>query len=544
VLSLADPLNLGALGFLPPTTMEITSSPRQLPNELVMTILQSLPRSDLKNARLASKSLSAMAEPHLFRYVVLMPNIQCLEKFVAVMTKSQVARHIRRVVYDCRFKGATAALLTSARRQFNETREEVWQMRISILERALESDLSATEDMAIEVPLLSAAFSILPSLCELLIEESCARGPTAGILPPYIMQLCREANLDPNSLVPNRFDRQEKLSTTAVLIAAAVSRRRILDISARNLIWQQFFYGIDSPRYVYSRQLKFYKDVMPSLRRLELSFKGSERDIDDVTAKGLAELLTPAVNLRHLSVNQTGCGVLRRRPHTFLVEGSWLTPILRNSKGVLRKQPIFPHLKTLSLNGMICGESDLTLFLRLHSRSLRQLELRDLSIFPDGADSGFPCWIRIFHAIKSFRLDSVTFGGWLSNGGKQQWLVGTEVRPSKKSIRKRMEKWIVSRGPMSCPLAHVAVKPGQKDVEPPMNGTWDSGDDSWSMTYSHYRWSDEEDDEDEDEDEDSFGSEASNDWDFYGFPFDNFWDDPFYGPSDDPFDDDPFDILY
>lgn len=53
--------------------MKMANTPPSLPNELLQVIVRNLEKVDLKNVRLACKTLASMAEPILFRELVLVP---------------------------------------------------------------------------------------------------------------------------------------------------------------------------------------------------------------------------------------------------------------------------------------------------------------------------------------------------------------------------------------------------------------------------------------------------------------------------------------
>ena len=83
--------------------MSSTSRDLVLPLEIVKLIFQYLPGSDLKQARLLSRSLNEVCTEPLFHSVVLVPFPSCLTRFATLLASSSLNKYIRKVHYDDRW---------------------------------------------------------------------------------------------------------------------------------------------------------------------------------------------------------------------------------------------------------------------------------------------------------------------------------------------------------------------------------------------------------------------------------------------------------
>ncbi len=80
-----------------------TSRGLLLPPEVLRLIFQYLPGSDLKQARLLSRSLNEVCSEPLFRSIVLVRFTSCLVKFLELLNSSCVGKYIRKLIYDDRW---------------------------------------------------------------------------------------------------------------------------------------------------------------------------------------------------------------------------------------------------------------------------------------------------------------------------------------------------------------------------------------------------------------------------------------------------------
>jgi hypothetical protein len=78
----------------------------------------------------------------------------------------------------------------------------------------------------------------------------------------------------------------------------------------------------------------------------------------------------------------------------------------------------------------------------------------------------------------------MSFSGWISNGGRQQWFVSKDS-VGQTRLKARVEKYVADkRIRHECPLEAVAIKPDQSDVAKSTSGQEFEGDVSWAMVYS------------------------------------------------------------
>ena len=129
-------------------------------------------------------------------------------------------------------------------------------------------------------------------------------------------------------------------------------------------------------------------------------------------------------------------------------------------------------------------------FLKLHSSSLRRLELSNITLL--GGEDRRECWVRLIKHLKTeLKLASISFSGWFSNGGRQQWSVAKDTVGVER-LKARVENYVVDRRSRDCPLEPVAIRPNEGDVEKPANGEEFEGDLTWTMVYSrsadHVDW--------------------------------------------------------
>lgn len=461
----------------------IQPPPPELPNEILLLIIQRCPRVTLKNVRLSSKNLAHMAEPYLWREVVFVPNDSCILGFIKALKRSKITRHVTKLVYDARFGQFFSHLKTYPPDPGVEWPADDKAQTEALLDRVSQGRFYPYEDMALEVAMLSKALRILPNLREIRVRDY-EESPNAVItkIPQFYQKLCRLSKVDPEKVDFTKMIGSNGRSYTKGIMTAAFSAGlRLQSLKSKNLDARAFFGVVPMKSSAAYQQLCIFQSVMDSLRVLELSFRNASLMSTANHIDCVQSLLKSAKKLKTLTLRLTDYTITRYQyPDDEL--SSELSVLLESSTGTWLSRPLLPRLENLTIDACICHSEDLIHFLKIHSATLRRLEMSNITLL--GGEDRRECWVQLIKHFKSYlQLSHVSFSGWLTNGGRQHWFVAKD-NVSEGRLKAKVERYIVDKRIPVCPLEPLAIQANQSDVVKPANGKEWEGDITWTMIYA------------------------------------------------------------
>ncbi|KIX02924.1 uncharacterized protein Z518_08867 [Rhinocladiella mackenziei CBS 650.93] len=467
-----------------------------LPVEILKIIINSVEcKSDLKNVRLASKTLAILAEPRLFHRITLVPFVHCFQSFVSFWQDNPITQHIKCLVYDAAWR-YTEYLTIYPRND----------KTFAILNNLSRDSLRYSSDDTPEALYLAGCVRILPALHQLFVRElvgeysGCVRGfpEWDATIPAYFQRFLRETEiehfgLDDLLLTENTLAETPPASESA-LLSFVTTNANLSEFTASGIDAEAFLDPPPGRRH--STDLQLYRPIFKHLKSLKLEFRISCHQHLEHAHKNLANILMTSTQLETLSL-MLGDDVSEIYQDGYYEEHSWLSPIVRDRDGNICEKTIFPRLMNLTLGTMMCLEAELIAFIASHKGMLNRLSLEDLILVPS-SNQYFPaCFVRIFKEIRSYGIPSVKLSGRFNNLSHQVWEIEDERHyPScskETSLKYRTEQWLSGQGSdEECPVESAAVKldaSGCEIIVP--NEDFFGGDGSWEINY--------QDDEDEDD---------------------------------------------
>jgi hypothetical protein len=457
----------------------------ELPNEILLLIIQSCPGSTLKTLRRANKNLNQLIEPVLWRKIVLIPNDHSVLGLTRALKRTKNLRHVKELTYDGRFGNFLQDIKNVAP---DAALSQIPESRPEELAKLSRMQSGALEDASVEVACLGKALRYLPNVKRVCVREPGEAGTIAvAEVPFFYLKICCNLGVNPNSVSWSTMHRRtgsrgavQRSYTKGFLMAAYMTECKFHSIKAKNIDATNMFGHLSTKASTdgsFTQRLGMFKNAIDSVRQLELSFRNeiltSSPHVPNAVnyIDAIQHLLKAGKRVRKLRLKLSDLSKCRGYyADEDLV--SDFTGILESANGTWSSKCFMPHLHTLIIDACVCRVQDLMHFLKIHSRTLRQLELSNVTLL--SGDSGRECWVRLIKHLKTaLKLTSVSFSGWLSNGGRQQWSVAKETI-DKKRLKARVESYVV-----------VAIKPYQQDVEKPADGTEIEGDLTWTMVYSH-----------------------------------------------------------
>ncbi|EXJ88266.1 hypothetical protein A1O1_05196 [Capronia coronata CBS 617.96] len=485
-----------------------TSRPRipELPNEVLQNIFDHIRLQEhLKNVRLACKLFAMLVEPCLFRRMVLVPYIDCLEPFARLMRDNPIARHVKSIWYDVKWR-YTAGLHPC--RSVQQT--------YAIRDKMSANGLLSLRDEGLEIMLLSECWKVLPSLRRVFIEELLPREidpdrrmPVIGMIPSYLSRLFRDAGAgDPDLERGASFHPRHEFvpASKALLLSCYSAGTRLSELALCQLDSSTFLRGPGAIGAI--KELSMYQTVFGQLKDLSLSFEHSPQSIPSlVERQNFARLVTAASKVQTLSL--TGPAKQGVNLPDSQAGHSWLASIVRDGEGKISNKVVFPHLTVLDLSCMPGQEDELIALISNHRNTLKHLTMSDMMLVPASSDGPSPCWIRLFKQIRSYQID-VELEAFFSNSRSQLLRVGWDLSPPASSLKSMMLKWLRGEGSEECPMQRAAVKSDLKgaDIEPKEEDFFE-GDRTIRMLrvpiYLNDDLSGDDDDDDDDDESDSYG---------------------------------------
>lgn len=342
--------------------------------------------------------------------------------------------------------------------------------------------------MAIEVACLSKLLRLLPNLKEVSIREfeDGSHIPLTQV-PSFYLKICKRLGVDPVNVPWSSMNGigSGRSYTKAFLTAAFSADCRFQQLKAKNIDGHVMFGLIPMKTPAVFQQMSIFKNIMDSLRHLELSFRNETLMASANHFEAIQQLLKAAKRLRSLKLRLSDWSTSRY--HADDDPTSDLCGLVETSTGTWLRTPLLQKLESLVIESCVCHDEDLIHFLRIHAATLRHLELSNITLL--GADDRRECWVKVIKALKmELKLSSISFSGWFNNGGRQRWSV-TKDPVGGDRLKAKVEKYVVDRRIRQCPLERVAIKSTGSDVDKPKNGEEFEGDLTWTMVYSS-RYSD------------------------------------------------------
>ncbi|EXJ95351.1 hypothetical protein A1O1_00471 [Capronia coronata CBS 617.96] len=456
-----------------------------LPNEILLLVVQNCSRATLKNVRLASKSLAQMADPYLWRKVVLVPNEHCILGFIKALKRSKVTQLITKVKYDARFGSFFGHIKKYGSNAARPPMSDEEKARAeALLDRAAQGRFQPYEDMAIEVAMLTRALKLLPNLRDVRVRD-CDDGTRIAFakIPYFYQHICKSIKVDPEIVNFKLMAGGSGRSFSKGILTAAYSAGcRLQGFKMTNLDGRALFGVVPMKSSAAHQQLRIFQAMMENLRFLDLSFRNDTLMTTANHVDAVQALLKSAKKLRTLRLRLTDCSVTH---HQYADDEllSDLGGLLETPTGSWISRPLLPRLEALMIEACICHDEDLMHFLKIHASTLRRLELSNITLL--GSEDRRECWVKLIKNIKTdLKLTSVSFSGWFSNGGRQQWFVAKDSVCVDR-LKARVERYVVDNRIRECPLEPIAIKPNQSDVAKPANGEEYEGDMTWAMVYSN-----------------------------------------------------------
>lgn len=431
--------------------------------------------------RLASKTMAQIAEPLLWRHVVLVPNSWCIKGFIHAVKASSVLQHVTTLTYDARF----ATFFDKIKSYRSDSRVEQPKddpaLVESVMDRAAHSCFVAGEDTIIEVAWLSKVIRMLPSLLEVTIRDCGSSRCTidSDSIPHFYHKLCTMINVNPGKVAFNKMGTHLGRSyTRSMLMAIFTAGCPVKTIRSTAVDVSRTFAPHGVEKAATSHLICIDEDVAANLSTLELSFglRSPDRSLSAIQF-----MLSAATRLKSLSLSLANDA----SENVFLGQDdmpSQIADIFKTRAGPRAFKPTFPNLENLALDGCVSHEEDLIHFLRIHSSTLRHLRLSNMALLVIHERHG--CWVAIIKSMqKMLQLSSAIFNGWFNNGGRQHWFV-TKDNMSPERLKAKIEKFIVDKRVRDCPLERVAIKLYENDVSAVVNTEEWEGDLSWTMVYN------------------------------------------------------------
>ncbi|KIV90453.1 hypothetical protein PV10_07760 [Exophiala mesophila] len=441
-----DPKLYGTVGT---TASQMTNTTPSLPNEVLQLIVQNLEKVDLKNARLACKTLASMAEPILFRELVLVPYQDCLEEFIH-FDKSGVTRHTITLIYDTRWRFVSRTLRKPHVRLDSDI----------LLEDLAFVGFRNRGDQALEILFLVSCLQVLPALRSIrILESDVSTWPRhdTTLAPSYFTRMLGTAQI--TATVPWARDTNPLgySGSMVALLALSASRKPITNLHMMGVDSELFHFGVSSDD---SRELALLRNLLSRVAVLDLSFKfcmagDMEEDFDRI-----ASILQLARNLRvlHIEFPDRDPRIAHDNPDGH----SCLSSLVRDLNYDLCVTPRFPKLEHLSLGSMFCQEEELLALVQGVQKTLKTLSLSTIVLLQPDTSDRESCWVRFFKELRKCKIPDVQVGGLLYNWKadempSQRWAV--KKSPSEPtSLKSRLQRWVTAKIDGECPLHPLAVR--------------------------------------------------------------------------------------
>ncbi|KAJ9615470.1 hypothetical protein H2200_001545 [Cladophialophora chaetospira] len=447
-----------------------------LPNEVLQMIIscRALRGKDVKNFRLAGRTLARLAALRLFEMVTVVPYADHLEAFASFMRQEvTIAGLVHYLEYDVAWR-------YSRNLGVDEDDSEP-DFALSFKEKLGRQALEAEEHSSTELALLVNCMRALPSLRGVRVSEWTS--PSISIysddhdlVRSYFRKLARPGRDIHLERLGKRY--MPEFATKLLLMACCLAGVQLTNLDAGEVSIEQLIEPL--PPSVSVKELSMYRAIFGGLNVLRLDFARELCPTNTSIRENLGKMLTSAVSIQELDLG------LVQDPHIEYCaakpQESWLSSIVRESDGRLRNNAIFPRLTKLSLSKMVCQEQELVSLIRSHRHSLKQVCLGHIVLVHSPGDRAAACWVRVLHQLRSIRAIKYVFYGHFNNQSCQWWDVRYVPTLSKSSLKSRLLAWLANDDPTECPLEHAAVRLNEDGDEVLVSEReMDGGDPTWRL---------------------------------------------------------------
>ncbi|KAG4431350.1 hypothetical protein IFR05_013164 [Cadophora sp. M221] len=476
-----------------------------LPPEILTAICSHLPRPQLKNVRLTSKTFNLIASAFLFRIAYLSVGIKSFRNLQSIADDPSLCQHVRVISYDpWRMKNTSKSVVAESNGSLNMF--EAW--KLYDLERGLrrsklsderlrplfENWLARVTDVEalsseLEFEMLTDIMSKLPMLQGLQYDLF-----ATGELHAY-------SGRDKSGWEISTDAKEERHS----------SRRRTRKQADQEVVFWKLLdtaYAADRTEHVTKikaadmdlasweskgRKANSKSMVLPNLTAIDLQFELCF----SMVGRCLQRILVEAPLLQHLALSF----------RTLHSASYWCRRYVRLSDFVPQDQ-CWKHLKHISFQHLVTPEAELRDFLQHHGNSLQSLELKDILLHPGDkvmrrseeeniedrkGNEEVGSWLDMIEFLRtSLSLKRMEFGGILANGRNEAWKV-SEPRMEIPGmsygdfLKPRIEKYICVGGKNPVEL----VPPDRVMTDVPPDNKFDTRgleipyiweDDSWRLS--------------------------------------------------------------
>ena len=359
-----------------------------LPVEVATPTFKVLGMSDLKRLRLTSHTCSSIAEPILFRQVVIAPYAASMAKLDSLASHERLRLHVQEIAYDLR-------------KFFIPRRSKEGPAMAA--SRELMKTYIGRLNAAAEVALLARSFTRMPALNSIKIRRGDQK------LPGCLGRALEGTLLNGATLSP--LHGKELNQRCANIILAAHTAAHIQKYDGPWL-----FPAPDGNEEVDFHTKKSLYLALANLKQMSLSYSVL-RDVQSESSQinsnwtqhqdALANIVSSNNVLEHLSLRNSHSYTLRHYGPQFTFGR------------LFGDCTFFPRLQSLNLCSFKVSQAALEAFLASHSSTLKLLDLVDIELVQGGEDAEsidqVNSWPTFFHFLrKEMSLDVVWLEGWLT----------------------------------------------------------------------------------------------------------------------------------
>lgn len=377
-----------------------------------------LSRPDLKSARLVSRSWAESALPTLLDTVYLRADLKSFENLQEISQDTKLCRHVKKVVYDGRTLDRRAAglgflnwlrhtagtglgLVAEARHQLTSQLDdtELESCYINFHSRVSGQDYVLRRNNAKRM--LVAALQQLPylSAVEYVVPNDTVLSCTAPLVQSLSTR-AREILAEPLSYA-GYHESEGRFWTLVQSACVAGHARRLRTVRGSHLSLK---------RWNAAALLGDCIDVWAALQHLSLEFTHDQRVAEDMTTLGSIIASAPSLRSLRISFDTLSVAVLHAVVHLPQV----IYPTVR-----------WEHLERLSLQAVVTSEICLRRLLESHARTLRSLELSEITFEPGLLKKRTVrgSWVNFIHFLSAtLTLEHVRFDGCFSNQWDEGWV--------------------------------------------------------------------------------------------------------------------------
>lgn len=421
----------------------------ELPTELIVLIMSSLEREELKAWRLTDRAFGAVATAKLFEEIHISPNSNSFDRAHQVAARDHLSKHVRSLVYHFGKLAEIYGGFESFNREYFATRRDTTtrdpdEIGIEVLWNYTcwleEINAQRTFNLRYENEELCNLCNRLPRLESVatILDEANPFGDQED----YIGKRTGMAAMEDDGW--GRFP---------LLFAAAV-HKPLQKVSARSIQWHNLGFmeeGTES-------EIKAIRDCLNKLKFLELGIYRSPHDFEYEFEDGSERIeYLHHVDLLDAILSQAYQLETLKLDFDELPYESWAETCLPVSKAIFKH--LWPRLRELKLGAICAHEDELCTFLNSHRKSLKRLYIGDIELVKEG--DGTPSILRMFTTLhRSLDLWTCKITGNFTNRIDQAWYVNVEHHQPG-CLRDQLERYLC--GMRSAAFPGVEATDGEMD---------------------------------------------------------------------------------